>query len=150
MKPEHEKYAQARALGVGGRDAAISAGYAPAGAHVTASRLEARQDVQKAIAKFKRNGVSDTGSAESDAKVPRKSILKRSYASPLALMEDVMNNPDAPDSVRIEAAKQAMPYRHGKISEAGKKENAEARAKTGAKSGRFATKRGPGRPALSH
>jgi hypothetical protein len=143
---KYEAYAQARAFGVPPREAAIGAGYAAAGAAVTASRLESRADIKKMIAKFKRNGKSDTPAAENAADEPRKSYLKARYDTPLDLFEDLMNNKGAPDSVRVEAAKLALPYRHGKIGDVGKKEKQLQGAKEGAKDGKFKTKRGPGRP----
>jgi len=147
---KYERYAQARALGVPGREAAISVGYASAGAAVVASRLDSREDVRKLVAKFKRNGKSDTQAAEKAAEEPRRTFLKPRYDTPLALLEDLMNNQKAPDSVRIEAAKLALPYRHGKIAEAGKKDREKADAKKGATEGRFARKRGPGhRPTVN-
>ncbi|QYW02475.1 terminase small subunit [Stenotrophomonas phage Silvanus] len=144
INPKHDQYAQARALGVPGREAAISVGYAAAGAAVQASRLDSRADIKKAIAKYKRNGKSDTPAAESDDEVPRKSYLKPRYDSPLALFEDLMNNKGAPDSVRVEAAKLALPYRHGKITDVGKKEKERQGARDGARGGKFPTKTGPG------
>ncbi len=147
---KYQRYAQARALGVPAREAAISVGYAAAGAAVAASRLDAREDVRKLVAKYKRNGKSGAQAAEKDDEEPRKSYLKPRYDTPLALLEDLMNNQKAPDSVRIEAAKLALPYRHGKIAEAGKKDREKDAAKKGASEGRFARKRGPGvRPTVN-
>lgn len=146
MNPKHDKYALARAMGVPAREAAISVGYAAAGAAVTASRLDSRADIKKQVAKYKRSGGSDIGDAESDTEGKVKSYLKPRYDSPLALLEDLMNNPKAPDSVRVESAKLALPYRHGRIADGGKKERAADDAKKGAKGGKFKTKTGPGRP----
>lgn len=146
MNPKHEKYALARAMGVPAREAAISVGYAAAGAAVQASRLDSRADIKKAVAKFKRGGKSSTDDAESDTEERTKSYLKPRYDTPLALLEDLMNNPKAPDSVRVESAKLALPYRHGKVAEGGKKDRAADDAKKGSRDGKFKTKSGPGRP----
>lgn len=143
MNPKHEQFALARAHGVPAREAAISVGYATAGAAVTASRLEAREDVQKAIRKFRKGG----DSAVSDTKTPAKSFLKPRYDSSLDLLKDLYNNPNAPDSVRIESAKLALPYEHGRIAEAGKKQKEKEHAVQQSRGGgKFQTKTGPGRP----
>lgn len=63
--------------------------------------------------------------------------MKDRYDSPLALLEDVMNNAKAPKSLRYQAAKDALPYRHAR-KESGKKEEAANDAKkAGAKGSRF-------------
>jgi phage terminase small subunit len=146
MKENHARYALARANGVPPREAAISVGFAANSAHVTASRLDQRDDIRKAIAKYRRSGKSDIDTTADDSKESPKSYLKPRYDTPLALLEDLMNNAKAPDGVRIEAAKLALPYRHGKVAEGGKKEKAENDAKKGAKQGKFKVKSGPGRP----
>lgn len=65
-------------------------------------------------------------------------LLREDYASGLELLQDLYNNPRAPMGVRMEAAKQALPYESSKKApEAkGKKEQQLERAK--AASGRFA------------
>lgn len=63
--------------------------------------------------------------------------MKDRYSTPLDLMLDVMNNPDAPKSLRYQAAKDALPYCHPR-KEGGKKDEAKERAKKAA-GGKFQT-----------
>ena len=71
--------------------------------------------------------------------------MKPKYDTPLDLLRDVWNNPDAPKSLRYQAAKDALPYCHPRIAEAGKKEKKEELAKKTSGAGRFQTKSAPQR-----
>lgn len=152
-------YIAARANGLKNRQAAIAAGYSPAGADVAAARLERQDAVRKAIAKAKRNHDTTTDHVGStlgvnDTDKPR---LKASYKDSLDLMRGVYNNPRMADSVRIDAAKSALPYECARVGEVGKKDKAKERAAEiarggtgdGAKrKGKYEMKAPPGRPRL--
>src|SRR3546814_20216086 len=74
--------------------------------------------------------------------------MRPKYASSLALLQDTYNNPDMPESVRMRAAEQALPYEHVRMGEQGKKEKANERAKEIAGHGKrekFAPKRSEAR-----
>lgn len=65
------------------------------------------------------------GDAPEDETSPQENTawaLKEHYDSPLELLLDVMNNGQAPAGLRIQCAKDAMPYCHAKKSEGGKKD----------------------------
>lgn len=139
LRGKMQGYAEARAAGMEPKDAAAHAGYEMGGIAVTVSRMERRADVQAEIKRLKRDGVgseTDNGpSSEADGRA--KWGMKKRYASPLDLMFDVMNNPDAPNGVRYQAAKDALPYCHAR-KEGGKKDEAKDRAKK-ASEGKFQT-----------
>lgn len=131
-------FAQAKAAGATHKDAATQAGYASASAAVTATKLMAREDVRAEIDRL-RNGAGE---------VPLEDAvdswqMKDSYDSPLALLEDLYNNPKAPKSLRYQAAKDALPYCHAR-KEGGKKEEAAKESKKAA-AGKFGST-----PAPSH
>lgn len=156
-----QSYCEHRASGVPQRDAAIHAGYSLTAASVTASRNESRQDVQKEIARIKKlikagkgptptvridNGPPTDRQPATDQSSPLAPWgLKDKYASPLDLMIDVMNNPKAPIGMRVQAAKDAMPYVNARKAESGKKEKAQEDAEkaAGSRKSRFATQATP-------
>lgn len=153
LGPKQRAYAEARAAGIEPKAAGVHAGYAQAGIAVTVCRLEARADIKAAIAKAKKAGVvipppkADPG-AEPEGNTPDKWEMKDHYDSPLDLFRDVWNNPQAPKSLRYQAAKDAAPYLHAR-KEGGKKEEKDQAAKdvaagTGkSKGSKFATPSAP-------
>lgn len=138
------EYCRLRAAGVEASAAVRSAGYTAKDVGIRAAQLDARKDVQEMVAKLQRNGETDT----EDADTERKTYLKKKYSNPLELFQDLMNNPDAPDALRYQAAKDALPYLHGKIGEGGKKDAEREKAHSAANGGKFQPRRGPGRPRL--
>ena len=143
-------YAEGRAAGMEPHVAGAHAGYAPGrGLNVTVSKVEARADVKAEIKRLKREGVS-VESESSGKPGPRSDwAMKGCYNNPLELLLDVMNNPDAPKSLRYQAAKDSMPYCHPRIAEAGKKEKDQERAEKASKGGKFKSKSAPQR-AMAH
>ena len=141
LRGKMQGYAEARAQGLAPMTAGAHAGYSGGAMRVTLSRIEARSDVQAEIRRLKKGDkrvdeapVTDTGDRE-------PWVMKDKYESPLALMEDVMNNPLAPKSLRYQAAKDALPYCHAR-KEGGKKDEVEAKAKEAA-GGKFKTGKRP-------
>ena len=109
-------YISHRVNGAAPSQAATLAGYSARGINQTASRLEAREDVMRAVRGESR---------EEEAEEPQTNTawaLKEHYDSPLELLIDVMNNGQAPAGLRIQCAKDALPYCHAKKSEGGKKD----------------------------
>lgn len=107
------KFIAAKAQGVANKEAAIAAGYSASTAAVQAGNMVANPKIAAAIKAAQSKGVE------------MKSGLRARYASPRELMEDVMNNPNFPDALRIAAAKDLLPYFHAKMGEIGKKEKAK-------------------------
>lgn len=143
MTPQTSKigaYIEQRLHGIDPQQAARLAGYSEANVKATASRLEARDDVRSALRRAKREGVTlgrvviaaskkrsgvkkrgglnvvldDDPDSSGDSNRPEPWALKDSYDSPLSLLLDVMNNKKAPGGVRIQCAKDAMPYCHAR------------------------------------
>ncbi len=159
-----QDYIDQRVAGVDALNACLAAGYSQAGISVTMARLESREDVRQAIRAAKR-GVgkskplrplkSPTSKREyrSVDDEPRHGDgpdknpldpwrLKDRYQSPLELLLDVMNNRDAPGGLRIQCAKDAMPYCHAR-KEGGKKDDEKNRAKSTNSTSKFGTGRAP-------
>jgi phage terminase small subunit len=131
------KFIDNKAQGLKDKQAGLMAGFAPNSVSQTVSALMQRPEIKKAIAAKRK----ELGKPVVDNKkeIP---LLKDHYDSPLALYDDLWNNPNAPLGLRVEAAKQAMPYHHARIGEQGKKEKKDIAAKEVAK-GRFQTKQPP-------
>lgn len=125
-----QKFAEGKAAGLGNRDAAIAAGYATNSADVTAAKLLARADIKAEVQRMKKVVAKSPkvgfGVPEPDAD-DDKGIPAR-FGSSLELMQHCYNNPKLPLGLRFEAAKQALPYEHGKVGEKGKKQTAKERA----------------------
>lgn len=142
MTPKQAAFIANKAAGLNNRAAAEAAGYTMASADVRASELMRRPDIKAAIkVAAKSQGVAIT----TDAKAA-PSRMRPKYASSLALLQHTYNNPDMPESVRMRAAEQALPYEHARIGEQGKKEKAKERAKEiagGSRREKFAPKLPP-------
>lgn len=139
LRGKMQAYVEARAQGLEPKAAARHAGYEEAGIAVTVSRMERRADVQAEVHRLKRGGNStdeDSGKQSADERL-EKWAMKDRYSNPLDLMLDVMNNPEAPKSLRYQAAKDALPYCHPR-KEGGKKDEQKERATKAAK-GKFQT-----------
>jgi phage terminase small subunit len=139
LTPKQAAFVANKAEGLNNRAAAEAAGYSTASAHVRSSELMRRPDIKAAIkAAAKSQGVT----IKDDPKAA-PSRMRPKYASSLALLQHTYNNPDMPESVRMRAAEQALPYEHARIGEQGKKEKAKERAKEiagGSKREKFAPK----------
>ena len=136
-----------KAAGLNGVSAAIAAGYSPAGAKVAAARMSALPHIKQAIANEKRKASMKRAVGVDNPKTDG-TPLRTNYPNGLALLQHAYNNADLPLGIRIDCAKQALPYESAKIGETGKKETAKERAHkvagTGdAKKAKFGTKQPP-------
>ena len=111
-------YISHRVNGAAPSQAAMLAGYSARGINQTASRLESREDVMRAV----RGDAPEDETSPDESQANTAWALKEHYDSPLELLLDVMNNGQAPAGLRIQCAKDAMPYCHAKKSEGGKKD----------------------------
>lgn len=129
LTEKQHKFAQGKAMGLGNTDAAIAAGYSPAGAAVQATQLMKLPHVKAAIAAFKK-GLSKAEKKQAKEKEEEREpgVMKDHYDNPLELMLDVMNNKNMPVSIRFESAKQALPYCHARVGDGGKKAKQKERA----------------------
>ena len=122
-------FVELKAAGVRNEEAAKRAGYSANSAAVTATGLMKRADIKEAIAALANNDDSPVETASSEWS------MKPKYDTPLDLLRDVWNNPDAPKTLRYQAAKDALPYCHAR-KEGGKKDEAAKESKKAA-AGKF-------------
>lgn len=143
LTAKKKAFAQAKHDGADNKEAAIFAGYSPETASQAGSRLAKDPDVVAHIERLKINT-----EVKADAKPePRPIITKKdietagSRADPLKFLEEIWTDPVEDMKLRMDAAKAALPYFHGKVAEKGKKESRADEAKDIAQSGgKFATR----------
>ncbi|MDV4233275.1 terminase small subunit [Acinetobacter baumannii] len=146
-----EKFALAIVDGKTNKEAAISAGYAEKTASAAGARLAKDPEIIVYIEMLKaqkegRSLTSDT------PKVKPKDTTENSGEDenpieefqfegddPLDFLIKVMNFNGNKLPLRMQAAIAALPYKHGKVAEKGKKETKEDAAKAATKSGKFGT-----------
>ncbi|HCT2638443.1 TPA: terminase small subunit [Acinetobacter baumannii] len=146
-----EKFALAIVDGKTNKEAAISAGYAEKTASAAGARLARDPEIIVYIEMLKAQ--KEGRSLTSDQpKVKPKDIPENSGEDenpieefqfegddPLDFLIKVMNFNGNKLPLRMQAAIAALPYKHGKIAEKGKKETKEDAAKAATKSGKFGT-----------
>lgn len=120
LTEKQAKFVQGKLAGLNGVAAAIAAGYSPAGAKVAAANLAKLPHVKAAL----RAGKGKVDPAASDLQFG----MRDNYESGLALLQHAYNNPKLPLGLRVDCAKQALPYESAKIGETGKKDKAKKRA----------------------
>lgn len=136
-------FAQAVVDGLSNKDAAISAGYSEKSAMQQGSKLAKIPEVIAYIEQFKsvkkltskKPKVNSVDSGENDNPLDDENYAKD---DPLQFLLDVMNKSDDM-FMRVNAAKAALPYIHGKVADKGKKETKAEEAKKAAQSGKFGT-----------
>lgn len=143
-------FAQAVVDGMSNKDAAISAGYSEKSAMQQGSKLAKIPEVIAYIEQFKsvkkltskpekltpeKPKVNSVDSGENDNPLDDENYAKD---DPLQFLIDVMNKSDDM-FMRVNAAKAALPYMHGKVADKGKKESKAEEAKKATQSGKFGT-----------
>lgn len=136
MDERRRRFCQAIVAGVPKGDAAAQAGYSKRTAPSIASRLLKQKMVKDEIERLR---TKRDEKIESD----ERARLKDSYESSLELLRDVYNNPKMPFSVRVAAAKDALPYEHAKPAPKSKKKDAKDDANETAAKGKFGVGRRP-------
>ncbi|EHU1953769.1 terminase small subunit [Acinetobacter baumannii] len=146
-----EKFALAIVDGKTNKEAAISAGYAEKTASAAGARLAKDPEIIVYIEmlKAKKEGRSLTSDSP---KVKPKDTPENSGEDenpieefqfegddPLDFLIKVMNFNGNKLPLRMQAAIAALPYKHGKVAEKGKKQTKAETAREGSKSGKFAT-----------
>lgn len=134
MTKKQRRFIELKAMGVANKEAAIQAGYAPNSAAVSAGKMMMQAEVREAIAQAQANSTADTPQG-----MPRVH-----YPDAMTFLMDAMNNAALPVALRMDAAKNLLPYQHARLGEKGKKEKRkeEADRLTGGR-GRFATGKPP-------
>ncbi|MFU8927547.1 terminase small subunit [Acinetobacter puyangensis] len=142
LTAKKKAFAHAKMDGADNKQAAIFAGYSPESASAAGSRLSKDSDVVSYIEKYK-NVKADV----KDVKATEKPVITntdiqnaKNLTDPLAFLESVYSDPVEDMALRVNAAKAALPYVHGKVAEKGKKETKQDKAKESASTGRYATR----------
>ena len=140
LTEKKKMFALAKHKGMDNKNAAISAGCSEKTASAAATRFMKDQDVVDYLERL--------SSAPNEQVVNHvvKSIATTSnvvnakkLSDPLEFLESVYSDPVEDMALRVNAAKAALPYVHGKVAEKGKKETKAEDAKTATSTGKFAT-----------
>jgi len=123
-------FADAVLAGFSNKEAAIRAGYSEATASAAGSRLVKDKDVKARLDQARQAAPAaaqkialPTGPGPSDT------IDIPATADPIEFLTTVMNEPTADLRYRMDAAKAMLPFKHKKLGEGGKKEQAGEKAK---------------------
>ena len=141
LTEKKKAFAQAKHDGANNKEAAIFAGCSPETASQAGSRMAKDSDVIAQIERLKCvKGVNN------DVKPNPKPIVTKNDIStaserpdPLKFLEEIWTDPVEDMKMRMDAAKAALPYFHGKVADKGKKETKTEDAKKAAQSGKFGT-----------
>lgn len=146
-----EKFALAIVDGKTNKEAAISAGYAEKTASAAGARLAKDPEIIVYIEMLKAQKEGRSLTSDSP-KVKPKDTTENSGEDenpieefqfegddPLDFLIKVMNFNGNKLPLRMQAAIAALPYKHGKVAEKGKKQTKAETAREGSKSGKFAT-----------
>ena len=168
LTAKSKAFAQAVVDGMSNKDAAISAGYSEKTAMQQGSKLAKLPEVITYIAKLKADKKLTPKSKKLTSEKPEQSnpiqvvkvekiesgpeqahgqfvgrdeISRGAKDDPLEYLKSVWTDEGEDPKLRLDAAKAAMPYIHGKVAEKGKKQTQEEEAHAAAKSGgKFATR----------
>ena len=141
LTAKKELFAQAKLNGADNKEAAIQAGSKPNSAAAAGTRWEKDPDVIAYIERHKNvkpvNKVVNTEPKSVTTKNAIQTAANR--ADPLAFLEEIWTDPVEDMKLRLDAAKAALPYFHGKVAEKGKKETKADDAKKATQGGKFGT-----------
>ncbi|MDH0718329.1 terminase small subunit [Acinetobacter junii] len=140
LTQKKKAFAHARLQGNKKEEAAVLAGYSERSAAAKGCQLENDPDVVAYLASLMSQGgggLDDTPLGQSAIHAEFKEM--ESVNSSLDFFQWIYKNPRIDYKVRMEAAKNALPYESGKISEGGIKAGRDAAAAEAAKDGKFAT-----------
>lgn len=146
-----KKFAHAIVDGASNKDAAISAGYPEKSAAQQGAKLKKHPEIIVYIEKLKadKEGRSLTKTEVKTVKEVNSNNTEQDWDAPpddpyskddpLEFLIEVMNNAGNDMFLRFNAAKAALPYKHGKVAEKGKKETKAEEAKKATSGGKFGT-----------
>lgn len=162
LTAKSKAFAQAVVDGMSNKDAAISAGYSEKTAMQQGSKLAKQPEVIAYIAKLKTGKKLTSKDEKLTSSKPKPSsnvqvvkvekiesgpeqahgqfvgrdeISRGAKDDPLEYLKSVWTDEGEDPKLRLDAAKAAMPYIHGKVAEKGKKETKADEAKAAAKGG---------------
>lgn len=133
-------FAQAKLQGKSNKEAAVLAGYSERSATMQGSQLAKNPEVIAYLDSLNNQGGGGIehmplGEAAISAELKDMDNVTNS----LEFLQYIYKNPRIDRKTRIEAAKAALPYEHGKVAEPGVKQGRDAAAEEAAKKGKFAT-----------
>ena len=124
-------FADAVLAGFSNKEAAIRAGYSEATASAAGSRLVKDKDVKARLDQARQEQAESGRTAAPPAGGPPLDAIEiPPTADPVEFLTKVMNEPAADLRLRIDAAKAMLPFKHKKLGEGGKKEQAGEKAKS--------------------
>lgn len=130
-------FADAVLAGSTNKEAAIAAGYSPATAAQSGSRMAKEPAIAAYLAEHR--GAAPAKSvapaparppAPPKADEPAGGAAELTYTDPESFLMDQMNDPLLDMRMRIDVAKALMPFKHQKLGEGGKKDQRKDAAKT--------------------
>lgn len=139
------KFAAAVLAGSSNKDAAIAAGYSPATAAQSGSRMAKDPAIIAHLAEPRTKAPAPPAPPKGDE--PAGGQVELAYTDPEKFLMDQMNDEALDMRMRIDVAKALMPFKHQKLGEGGKKEQRKGNAEAASK-GRFAVPLAP--PRLVH
>lgn len=148
LSEKMKKFAQAVVDGLSNKEAAISAGYAEKTASQQGSKLRKDPEISVYIEKLKANKEGRSLTSEKPKVKPMgassyedEDPIEDQYSTddPLDFLINVMKNGGNEMMLRVNAARAALPYVHGKVAEKGKKETKADEAKKATQGGKFGT-----------
>ncbi|MGE8542723.1 MAG: terminase small subunit [Acinetobacter johnsonii] len=137
LTAKKKAFAQAKHDGANNKEAAIFAGCSPETASQAGSRMAKDSDVIAQIERLKCvKGVNNDVKPNPKPIVTKKDISTASERpDPLKFLEEIWTDPVEDMKMRMDAAKAALPYFHGKVADKGKKETKAEEAQAAAKGG---------------
>lgn len=132
-------FAEAIVNGLMQREAAVFAGYAEKNADTQASRLMADQEIKTLINELKAKKKAIKPISQQIAASHEASVTFSTDDDPIEYLKTVWKDENQDPALRVNAAKAALPYFHGKVAEKGKKETKADEAKKATQGGKFGT-----------
>lgn len=141
LTEKKKAFAQAKMNGANNKEAAISAGCPEKSSSSAGTRLEKDPDVIAYIDRLKKATPEQVVKHEAKPLTTNSTIkTAENLPDPLAFLTEIWTDPVEDMKLRLDAAKAALPYFHGKVAEKGKKETKADDAKKAATGGgRFGT-----------
>jgi len=132
-------FAEAIVNGLMQREAAVFAGYAEKNADTQASRLMADPEVKTLINELRTKKNAAKPVSQQVAAIHATSVVFGTDDDPIEYLKTVWKDENEDMKMRMDAAKAALPYFHGKVAEKGKKETKADEAKKATQGGKFGT-----------
>lgn len=124
---KQRKFVQAKLQGKSNKDAAIEAGYSERSAGMMGSQLMQNPTIKVCLDSLIQSDLGDGGASMPLVSAVLEQELEK-FADPLEYLRSVYTDHRQPEKLRIEAAKAALPYVHGKVGDVGKKQSREDEA----------------------